>query len=39
MKYKEIKIKIDTIKEKIVQHGKLTKEQINKNLYIRFQNR
>lgn len=30
MKYKEIKIKIDTIKEKIVQHGKLTKEQINK---------
>lgn len=30
MKYTEIKNKIDTIKEKIVQHGKLTKEQLNK---------
>lgn len=30
MIYKEIKNKIDTIKEKIVLHGKLTKEQINK---------
>lgn len=30
MKYTDIKNKIDTIKEKIVQHGKLTKEQLNK---------
>jgi len=38
MKYKDIKIKIDTIKEKIVQHGKLTKEQLNKiNLKFRLE--
>ncbi len=30
MKYTEIKNRIDTIKEKIVQNGKLTKEQLNK---------
>jgi Fic family protein len=30
MNYTEIKIKIDTIKDKIIQNGKLTKEQLNK---------
>ncbi len=30
MKYISLKNKIDSIKEKIVQNGKLTKEQLNK---------